>query len=126
MFLMIRNLALFVLYNKEGKILMQHRTDDAPRFPGLWGFFGGGIEQGESPKQALLREIKEELNLVVSNPQLILTTDFKDDVYEGKRYVFKGQYYGEPLELLEGQAMKWCTVLELKALKVSPHKSYCR
>ncbi len=44
----------------EGKILITRRPDDNLH-PGLWEFPGGKIDPGESPKEALCREIREEL-----------------------------------------------------------------
>ena len=46
----------------DGRYLMQHR-DDLPGifFPGFWGCFGGAVEAGESPLEALRRELAEEL-----------------------------------------------------------------
>jgi 8-oxo-dGTP pyrophosphatase MutT (NUDIX family) len=41
---------------------LQKRDENAERSPGLFGFFGGGIEEGESVDEAMMREIKEELN----------------------------------------------------------------
>ncbi|HET7410459.1 MAG TPA: NUDIX domain-containing protein [Paracoccaceae bacterium] len=51
-----------LMVTPDGRYLMQHR-DDLPGifFPGFWGCFGGAIEPGESPRDALLREIFEEL-----------------------------------------------------------------
>lgn len=54
-----------VLKNKEGKILFQLR-DKNGRNPNKWGIFGGGIKKNESPEQAIIRELKEELGLVTS------------------------------------------------------------
>ena len=54
---------LFVLRDNEGRILLQKRDNRAPKYPGMWGFFGGSIEEGESPEQALRREALEELSL---------------------------------------------------------------
>lgn len=42
---------------------MQHRDNNAPYEPNMWGFFGGHIEEGETPEQAVVREIKEELQI---------------------------------------------------------------
>ncbi|HWQ99706.1 MAG TPA: NUDIX domain-containing protein [Candidatus Methylomirabilis sp.] len=57
----------FIPYRKQGDefaVFLQRRCRDAALFPGYLGFFGGHIEKSEKPKQALLREIKEELNYV--------------------------------------------------------------
>ena len=50
-----RRVALFVLRDAQGRVLIQLRTQDAPILPGHWGFFGGGIEKGESPEAAVRR-----------------------------------------------------------------------
>ena len=51
------------IIEQDGKYLMQLR-DDIPSivYPGVWGFFGGHIEPGESPEAALKRELIEEIN----------------------------------------------------------------
>ena len=58
-----RRVALYVLRDKSGKVLLQHRDKSAPRLPEMWGFFGGYIEGSESPKVAALREARKELGL---------------------------------------------------------------
>ena len=55
--------AIFVLHDSKGRVLLQHRDKDAPKDAGLWSFFGGSIDEGESPTQAVRREAKEELGL---------------------------------------------------------------
>jgi 8-oxo-dGTP pyrophosphatase MutT (NUDIX family) len=47
---------------------LQKRSDNAPRMPGVFGMFGGGFEPGETPEQALYREIMEELVYVPQHP----------------------------------------------------------
>ena len=58
-----RSSALFVLKDKKGNILLQHRDKNIKRFPDYWGFFGGEIERGETPENAVKREAEEELSI---------------------------------------------------------------
>lgn len=58
----IRKVASILFYDNKGNILFQNRKKISKHGEG-YGFFGGQIEEGESPEQALAREIKEELSL---------------------------------------------------------------
>jgi 8-oxo-dGTP diphosphatase len=50
------------MVEKEGKWLLQLRDDlDWIVAPGCWGLFGGHIEPGETPEEALRRELQEEI-----------------------------------------------------------------
>lgn len=57
-----RPIAGAVLWRPDGTVLLQHR-DDRPDImsPGRWSLFGGGIEEGEEPESAMLRELEEEI-----------------------------------------------------------------
>ncbi len=55
--------SVFTLIDIHKRFLLQHRTNDAPRSPGYWSFFGGMKKEGEKPEYALLREAKEELGI---------------------------------------------------------------
>lgn len=63
-----RRISLYILYSKEGKILLQKRDLKAPTLPGYWAFFGGGIENEEFPIDAVKREAQEELEVKLLNP----------------------------------------------------------
>ena len=54
--------AAALIVTADARYLMQHR-DDKPGifFPGWWGCFGGAVEPGESPADAIRRELDEEL-----------------------------------------------------------------
>jgi 8-oxo-dGTP diphosphatase len=56
---------------RDGKFLMQLR-DNIPTilYPGLWGFFGGHMEPGETPEVAVRREIMEEIGYHIANPKM--------------------------------------------------------
>lgn len=100
-----RSVGCLVL-SKDNKIVLQLRDSDAPTFPNHLATFGGGIENGESPMEALVRELKEELGAKVS-PQEVVTlgavtepeTNYHDLVYiyfwHDAKGSIKGCYEGE-------------------------------
>ncbi|OGV34409.1 MAG: hypothetical protein A2020_05035 [Lentisphaerae bacterium GWF2_45_14] len=107
-----REVAILILYDENERMLLQKRTADAPVFPGVWGFFGGGIESGESPLEALKREIYEELEYEIANPGFLLEEEYchKDPPREIKRSVFIEFYdSSQKLVLHEGERMGWFT-----------------
>lgn len=58
------NVGCLVL-SQDNKIVLQQRDGEAPTFPHHLSTFGGGIEKGESPLEALVRELHEELGAIV-------------------------------------------------------------
>lgn len=64
-----------LLITADGRYLLQHR-DDFPGifFPGFWGAFGGAIEPGEKVRDALMRELGEELAFAPSEIRPFVTT----------------------------------------------------
>ena len=120
----VRDVSVFILYTLTGHILLQHRTDDALRLPGYWAFFGGGIEQGENPTEALKREIREELSYLVQNPKFLLAQKVRDEENDNTKYVFVEQYQDQSLQLGEGQAMGWFLPDETHGLKMVDHDRF--
>lgn len=117
----VRDVALFILFTAEGKILLQHGSNDAPRLPNYWAIFGGGVEEGESPTRALKREILEELSYHVQRPCFLMAQTFRDEKAENTKYVFIEKYQDQPLQLGEGQAMGWFSPDETHGLKMIDH-----
>ena len=60
----MKKIAAIILENDKGDILLYLR-DNKPGipFPNYWDLIGGHVEEGETPDQALVREVKEELNI---------------------------------------------------------------
>lgn len=73
---------------EDGHYLMQHR-DNVPSiwYPGRWGCFGGAVDEGEDPVEALRRELYEELNFSIT--KAVYFTRFDFDL----RTIGKGTYY---------------------------------
>ncbi len=116
-----RDVSVIVLIDKNKRILLQHRDDQATRFALEWGFFGGGMKDGETPIQTLWREIREEISYSLKDPQLIWQQDYTIPECKemGTEYVFTETYDGSPLHLSEGGAMRWCTLAEMKKLPMN-------
>lgn len=56
-----REFAAAIIVNQADELLLLRRSPSTLRWPGRWGIAGGGMEAGETPDQALHRELREEL-----------------------------------------------------------------
>jgi glycosyltransferase involved in cell wall biosynthesis len=113
-----REVALLILYDGEGRMLLQHRSRDAALMPGYWAFFGGGIEAGEALMDGLRREAWEELRYRPVSPRLLRTQDFREGAMRGRLHIFTEAFSGDKsrLELHEGDGWGWFRLEETPAL----------
>jgi len=87
---------------------MQHRTDDAPTFPGAYVFFGGGLFKGEDPLVGVKREVLEEIEYILKEPKKILSLEYDNEYNFGKKYYFLEQYDAtQRIHQKEGQGYAW-------------------
>lgn len=106
------------MLNSRGQILIQKRSNDAPKNPGLYCFPGGGIEEDESPNQAVRREIYEETGVVIG--EIYKMFDFiyhQDGRFKTNRFYLCHKNF-DPARCTEGQ-MFWMTKQELKAVDLA-------
>lgn len=113
--------AAVALINKSQKILMQTRPLGKD-MAGLWEFPGGKVEAGETPEAALVRELKEELNIDISERNLIQTC-FASEPLEQKHLILllytASEWDGEMIAK-EGQTLDWFDGDALSSLEMPP------
>ncbi len=108
------HIAVAVIVNQNNEVCISLRHKNAHQ-GGLWEFPGGKVEQDETIKQALNREIKEELNIDIkqSRPLITINHNYPDKVvclHVHKVTLYQGEAAG-----LEGQRVKWLPFSHLSA-----------
>jgi 8-oxo-dGTP diphosphatase len=102
------------MLQRDGRWLMQLR-DEIPTIvaPGCWGLFGGHLDPGETPEQALRRELLEEISWQPHTLELAMV----HHIHRRTAHVFRSELSVplEQLQLLEGQVMALVAAEELLA-----------
>ena len=85
-----------------------------------WEFPGGKIELGETPEEALCREIQEELDTVISVDSFLTTVEYDYPKFHLTMDCFWCSIKEGHLLLLEHEAAKWLTISELRQVNWLP------
>ena len=113
--------AAAALVDVDGRVLVQQRPE-GKSMAGLWEFPGGKVEAGESPEAALVRELKEELQIAVE-PDALEPINFASFNYIDFHLLMPlykvTRWAGEP-KGLEGQALAWVRPQALKNYDAPP------
>lgn len=89
-------------------------------FKGQWEFPGGKIEEGETPQEALKREIREELTAEIEVNELIDTIEYDYPAFHLSMDCFWCEVVAGELVLKEAEAAKWLSKDELDTVQWLP------
>ena len=112
----IRVAAAIIL--QENKIFATQRGYGA--FKDGWEFPGGKIEEGETPQQALIREIREELDTEIDVGELVDTVEYDYPTFHLSMDCFVCKVRSGDLVLKEHEASRWLTREELDSVDWLP------
>ena len=103
---------------REGRFLATQRGYG--EWKGWWEFPGGKTEAGESPEQALRREIREELSAEISVDRFLCTVDYDYPAIHLTMHCYLCSLLSDTLVLNEHQAARWLTVADLDSVHWLP------
>ena len=106
--------------NNENKPVIFATQRGYGEFKGGWEFPGGKIESGETPQQALKREIMEELDTEIAVGELIDTIEYDYPTFHLSMDCFWAEVVAGHLELKEAEAAKWLTKDQLDSVDWLP------
>ena len=112
--------AIIKAINENGEPIIFATQRGYGDLKGGWEFPGGKIEEGETSQEALVREIKEELETEISVGQLIDTIEYDYPTFHLSMDCFWAEIISGELVLIEHEAAKWLTKDELDSVDWLP------
>ena len=112
--------AIIKAVNENGEPIIFATQRGYGDLKGGWEFPGGKIEEGETPQEALIREIKEELETEISVGELIDTIEYDYPTFHLSMDCFWAEIVSGDLVLTEHEATKWLTKDELDSVEWLP------
>ena len=112
--------AVIKAFNENGSPIIFATQRGYGDFKGGWEFPGGKIEEGETPQEALVREIREELETEIRVGELIDTIEYNYPTFHLSMDCFWAEIVSGELILKEHEAAKWLKKNELNLVEWLP------
>lgn len=112
--------AIIKAVNENGEPIIFATQRGYGDFKGGWEFPGGKIEEGETPQEALVREIREELETEIEVGGLIDTIEYDYPTFHLSMDCFWTEIVSGELVLTEHEASKWLMIDELDSVEWLP------
>jgi 8-oxo-dGTP diphosphatase len=95
---------IFINDTEQILLFLRDNIPDLP-YPNMWDVPGGHVEPDESPENCIIREMKEEMDLILNEFELFSKIEFEDRI----EYTFwaRADLDIDEIELTEGQRLKW-------------------
>lgn len=113
------NVVAAVIHNEQNEILCALRSS-IMALPNLWEFPGGKIEEGESHDTALIREIKEELDIIIEIGGNVEDTYFEYENFTIQLTSYLATINSGEMKAAEHAEIKWVPIRELSTLEWAP------
>ncbi len=107
-----------ILRDEQGRFFATQRGYG--EFKDWWEFPGGKIEQGETPEKALMREIREELNVQIEVDSFLQTVEWDYPNFHLTMHCYLCHVTNGDLTLLEHEAARWLTKEQLDEVNWLP------
>lgn len=115
----MNKVAKIIICNSKNEFLLQLRDNNPNiQYPLHWNLFGGVIEENEKPKETIIRELNEELGIIINENDVCFF--LKEEYNLTHQYIFyiKKEINPEKIILQEGISLKWFKFIELEGLKI--------
>lgn len=108
-----------VIRDSSGDILLSRRPEGR-HMGGFWEFPGGKVEENESLRQALIRELKEELGIDARIGEKILSTTHREESLSIDLHFFEARIIGGRPQPLDHQEIRWVKPKDLGNFPTPP------
>lgn len=118
------------IMNKNGEVLLQKRSPDKESNPNKWAKTGGHVESGEDIKDAIQREVKEEIGIEIPKEQIQMLDIYKSREPDGKYYEYNFLFFVDynideyKLQKEEVSAVKYFSIEDMEQAKKNNDVNY--